>query len=234
MRKIAFLFTALVVAASAVGCGGKSSSSSSAPEESAPEEIIEEPSEETKPLIIDPDGNILDVKPTEATRAIVTADDFQYELRDGGAAVTKYTGSAEDVTIPDELGGAPVTVIGFYSFEGNYSLRSVTIPDTVTLIGEYAFTDCASLESINIPDSVTAIQRGAFIGCTSLRELTLPASCTSVQMETFTACESLTSLTINNPDLAYENWGLEDLPDLRIIAPEGSKVRSWAQDMGKA
>ena len=43
----------------------------------------------------------------------------------------------------------------------------------------------------------------------------------------------MTSLTIMNPDLAYESWGLEDLPNLVVYAPEGSSAAAWASDMGK-
>ena len=234
MRKIALLLTALTMTAAAVSCGGKtsSSSSSSSQEESVPEETAEEVTE--APLIIDPDGNILKEKPTETTRAIVSSDDFEYELKDTGAVVTRYKGEAADVVVPYELGGAPVTEIGFYSFEAQYDIHSVTLPETVTLICEGAFMDCASMESINLPEGLTGIERGAFVACTSLKALTLPSSCTSVAEEAFTACESMTELTINNPDLAYENWGLEELPGLRITAPEGSAVQAWAQGMGKA
>ncbi|MBP3267801.1 MAG: leucine-rich repeat domain-containing protein, partial [Ruminococcus sp.] len=76
-------------------------------------------------------------------------------------------------------------------------------------------------------------QRGAFVGCVSIPEMTLPATVTRVQEEAFTACEGMTSLTIMNPDLAYENWGLEDLPNLVVYAPEGSSAAAWASAMGK-
>lgn len=171
--------------------------------------------------------------PTDRVPDIQTSDEFKYEIIDGGAVITGYTGSSPEVTVPDELGGAPVTEIGFYAFEAQYDITGVTLPDTVTLIGEGAFMDCSSLESVNIPDAVSGIDRGAFVACTSLTEITLPESVQYVREEAFTACESMTSLTIENPELAYENWGLEELPELTIYAPSGSDAAEWAESMGK-
>lgn len=171
--------------------------------------------------------------PTVRVPDIQSADDFEFEILDGGAVITGYTGSSKVVEVPDELGGAPVTEIGFYAFEAEYDITSVTLPETITLIGEGAFMDCSSLETINIPEAVAGIDRGAFVACTSLTELTLPAAVEYVREEAFTACEGISLLTIENPDLAYENWGLEELPDLMISAPEGSAAAAWAESMGK-
>ncbi len=56
-----------------------------------------------------------------------------------------YTGSAEDITIPDS-----VTSIGSGAFEGCGSLVSVTVPSSVTGIGESAFAGCENLVSVTI------------------------------------------------------------------------------------
>ncbi len=224
------LSVSLVSAASLIlftGCGKKISSTVAEPTTEAP--VTET---ETKPLIIDPQGNILSEKPTERQRDIEESTDFEYEIIDGKAVITKYTGKDKDITVPDQLEGVPVTEIGYYAFEAHYDITSVTLPETVTLIGECAFMDCSSMTSINIPEALTGIDRGAFVACTSLTELNIPASVNYIQEEAFTACESLTALHINNPDLEYSAWGLEDLPDLVVYAPAGSAVQQWASDKG--
>lgn len=171
---------------------------------------------------------------TVRAREIVSDDDaYDYEIYQGGAILTKYKGKEAYVTVPAEIGGAPVTNIGFYCFEAKYGLLSVVLPDTVTTISEFAFSDCADLSSINIPSGVTEIQRGAFAACSSLTEMTLPESVATVNEEAFTGCAAMTSLTIMNPALRYENWGLEELPSLTVYAPAGSETESWASAMGK-
>ena len=172
-------------------------------------------------------------KPTERVKDIQTGDDFNYEIIDGEAVITEYTGSSDVVEVPSEIEGAPVTKIGTYAFEAQYDITSVTLPESITLIAEGAFMDCSSLESINIPEAVGGIDRGAFVACTSLTEITIPANVQYIREEAFTACEAMTSLTINNPDIAYENWGLEELPELTVYAEEGSAVAQWAEGMGK-
>ena len=168
--------------------------------------------------------------PTERKREIEATENFEYEIVDGKATITKYTGTSINVEVPAEIEDAPVTRIGFYAFEAKYGIESVVLPETVELICENAFMDCASMKTINIPETVKGIERGAFVSCTSLESLVIPQNTEYILMEAFTACESMTSLTINNSDLEYDNWGLEELPNLTIYAPENSAVYNWATE----
>ncbi|MCM1132032.1 MAG: leucine-rich repeat protein [Ruminococcus flavefaciens] len=213
-KTIPFILTAVMLLA---GCGDNKTSDSSeppAPLESPASEIYEEATEE--------------VIPTERVRDIESIEDFEYEILDGGVTITKYTGNSTDVVIPDTIEDVPVTKIGFLSFEAKFDVVSITLPETTEVICEGAFMDCSSLVSINIPESVTSIERSAFAACTAIESLVIPASVESIEMEAFTACESMTSLTINNPGLAYDDWGLEALPSVTVYAPENSAVYKWA------
>lgn len=167
---------------------------------------------------------------TVRERDIVSTDDlYDYEVYQGGAIITKYKGSDSYVEVPAEMGGAPVTNIGFYAFEAKYDLVGVVLPDTVTTISEFAFSDCVKLSSINIPDGVTEIQRGAFAACTSLTEITLPASVAAVREEAFTGCVNLIGIYAYNPELEYENWGLEEIENVIVYSPSVSKLEETAQ-----
>lgn len=222
MRKTMFMFLlAAAVAVSSFGC------SSSKTEESSSETSVQPETEAATEL------ETYEPLATVRERNIEEAGDFDYEIYEGRTIITKYNGKAASVEIPAEMEGVPVCEIGFYCFEANYQLESVTIPESVDIIGEGAFMDCGSLSQINIPANLKEVQRGAFVGCVSLSEMTLPATVTRVQEEAFTACEGMYSLTIMNPDLAYESWGLEDLPNLVVYAPEGSSAAAWASAMGK-
>ncbi len=87
---------------------------------------------------------------------------FRYDIVNNKAYITKYTGSASELIIPDTLGDYPVVGIAEDAFARCDTLISVTIPDSVTSIEDSAFYYCTSLTSITIPDSVTAIGMNAF------------------------------------------------------------------------
>ena len=128
--------------------------------------------------------------------AAYTSGDYEYEIENNNATITKYKGSSGKVTIPSKIGGYTVTSIGGGAFYYCSSLTSVTIPDSVTSIGDYAFSYCSSLTSVTIPDSVTSIGGSAFWGCSSLTSVTIPDSVTSIGDGAFLYCSSLTSVTI--------------------------------------
>lgn len=87
-------------------------------------------------------------------------------------------------------------VIAGGAFEYCFSLKSVTIPNSVTSIGWGTFKDCTSLTAVTIPKSVTSIRNYAFMGCESLTSVTIPNSVTSIGGRAFEGCTSLTSVTI--------------------------------------
>lgn len=215
MRKLIFISAVICSAVLFTGCGGKSGSSSESVPESSESSVQEE--EEI---------------PTDRVRDIESTADFEYEMIGDHAVITRYTGSGGAVEVPGAIEDKPVAEIGYYAFEAKYAVTSVSLPDSVKTIAEGAFMDCSGLESIDLPESVNGIGRGAFVSCTSLKELTIPAAVEYIHEEAFTACEGMTALTIKNPDLKYENWGLEELPDLTVIAPEGSAVSEWAAEKG--
>ena len=72
---------------------------------------------------------------------------FNYTTNNGTITITGYTGPGGAVAIPDTINGLPVTRIGDSAFDGETSLTSVTIPNSVTSIGEEAFSCCTSLSA---------------------------------------------------------------------------------------
>ena len=230
MDKMKGIAAAVILAAALTGCGSASKSRSGSSDTTASQTETAAASQENVSAETVPQPELETVRP----RDIISDNElYDYEIYQGGAILTKYKGSEAFVTVPSEIGGAPVKNIGFYCFEAKYSLQSVVLPDTLTTISEFAFSDCAALTSINIPSGVTEIQRGAFAACSSLTQITIPESVSSVSEEAFTGCASLTSLTVMSPSLKYENWGLEDLEGLTVYAPAGSEAETWASAMNK-
>lgn len=121
-----------------------------------------------------------------------TSGDYEYTILDDSTAeITKYNGSAEELTIPSELDGYTVTSLGNKSFEENFTLLNVVIPDTVTRIGNGAFYSCMLVTNVTIPDSVTSIGYSAFDMCSSLKEITIPGGATMGD-DAFGRCFELT------------------------------------------
>ena len=101
--------------------------------------------------------------------SIVKITDTPYKAINGTCVITKYSGTAETVTIPSTINGIKVCVIGDSAFKGNTRVKKVILPDTVIDLQSYAFANCTNLESINTPDSLRVIRSSAFENCTSLK-----------------------------------------------------------------
>jgi len=142
-----------------------------------------------------------------------TSGYYTYTVSNGEAEITDVNTSINgSITIPETLGGYPVTSIGYQAFNSCNLLTSVTIPDSVTNIGGMAFRWCNLLTSITIPDSVINIGDTAFYGCACLTSVTIPDSVTNIGDSAFLDCTSLTSVTIPDSvtsigDDAFYNTG---------------------------
>jgi LysM repeat protein len=129
---------------------------------------------------------------TDTKEATASESDYEYQEIAGGVEITKYVGTAKDITIPDTLGGKGVIRIGNTAFR-NKDLTSVTIPDSVTTVGESAFAS-NQLESVTIPDSVTSIGRWAFQN-NRLKSVQIGNGVTNIETSAF-ASNQLESVTI--------------------------------------
>jgi len=110
------------------------------------------------------------------------ANDFTYEIENGGVTITGYTGKTRDVVIPRTINGEPVVAVGRIAFLRK-GLTNVTLPDTVTVIGTNAFS-YNRLTELTLPSSVITIEYGAFSN-NRLSNLNLPNSLTSIGMSAF-------------------------------------------------
>ncbi len=151
---------------------------------------------------------------------VLAPQEYTYEIVDGEAVITGYTGHDTDIAVPALIDGYPVTAIrslgsqpdhplpltsvivpeGVIRLEAHSlaycpELSHVQLPDSLTTIGDSAFASCDSLTSIDIPSGVTSIGEGAFCNCTQLESLTLPAHVTEIGQTAFQFCDSLTSVT---------------------------------------
>jgi hypothetical protein len=91
---------------------------------------------------------------------------------DGSLNVSRYTGSAGAVVIPNTTNGLPVTSIGGTAFMECTSVTNVTIGTNVASIGGQAFS-YSGLAAVTIPGSVTNLAFNALFDCDSLAAITV-------------------------------------------------------------
>ena len=82
------------------------------------------------------------------------------------------------------------------TFDGCYSLQSITIPGSIKSMCKGTFSGCKYLKTVTILNGVTSINDSAFSGCEYLKTISIPDSLTSIGDYAFTSCESLTNITI--------------------------------------
>ena len=91
--------------------------------------------------------------------------DFRYTAKDGKIIIVAYVGSEKVVSVPEEIGGCPVTQIADTAFEKNLTLEKVIFPKTLEYVGWFAFRGCIALCKVEVPESVSKIEYGAFENC---------------------------------------------------------------------
>ncbi len=135
--------------------------------------------------------------------------DLTFELNDDGLSykVSDYDdkNAVDELVIPSEYNGKPVTVIGREAFYYSYGFTSVMIPNSVTSIEERAFAGCKNLISIAIPNTVTYIGIRAFGDCTSLESIAIPNTVTYIGESAFSVCASLKEISVSSDNSKYSS-----------------------------
>ena len=133
-------------------------------------------------------------KPLTATEAgMIYTDSASGEYK----ILWKYSGSAERVIIPSEVGGLPVREINKSAFSSK-NITTVAIPESVRVIGDNAFSSCSKLEHVIFEGGVTTIGKRAFYNCTALEYIDFPETLISIGEEAFWSCTALKSITLTD------------------------------------
>ena len=137
---------------------------------------------------------------------------YTYEIADGEATITECNTSISGmVTLPDTLGGCPVTAIGDWAFYDCDALVGVNLPDSITSIGEGAFASCNALTGIFAGADNPCFGTDAcgvlyskdytalFIAPGALRgSYTIPEGVIYIGNDAFAGCENLEHLSVPN------------------------------------
>lgn len=111
--------------------------------------------------------------------------DFTY-TKTRGVTITSYTGTAENVIIPEEIDGTPVVRIGANAFVDNTTMRRIVISKNVELVEKGAFKNCSALETVVLYD--------CSFGSNGIAD------------NSFSACPNLKNIRVNTCFEIYNNW----------------------------
>lgn len=148
----------------------------------------------------------------------IKSGDYQYDVVNGTAVVTSYSGSSDAITIPSTFDGYIVTGIGDKAFF-NSSLHIINIPNTVIRIGFSAF-ESSALQSLSIPSSVKIISDYAFYNCDGLSDLIIPSSVTTIGDNAFADCINFSTVSIGANVTSFGNQvfsGCANLKNVTIV-----------------
>jgi len=152
------------------------------------------------------------VRPDEETRGAEKCEneDFEYFLSDKGAYITKYKGSAKNISL-DTVDNSSVYAIGaevfkdsdiesitalnvkkiFNSaFENCFSLKTADFGSDLCYLGSNAFKNSA-IEELTLSDNITEIPQSLCENCKALKKVTLGANTSVIGNSAFSECEAL-------------------------------------------
>lgn len=165
---------------------------------------------------------------------------LSFSRQDDHIAIRKWYGTDEEVIVPEEIYGLPVTLIGKEVFANDHitiSPKKVILPDSVTeigkaafgyqhdledvvlsnsleIIGEDAFNSCDALTSLALPDTLTTIGKNAYRGCKGLTTVTIPEHVTLIDEYAFSYCDHLEEVIIPNTDITLSKFAFAFNPAL--------------------
>ena len=170
------------------------------------------------------------------TQEIITSasGDWNYIKNQNGITLTAWNRTAEELDIPSELDGEPVTALEKDLFKNHNELKRVFIPDSVTTIGSNAFNGCVNLTDVRLPSSLNRIENGVFRYCINLEHIDIPFSVTAVRAfafadclklqdifllavtsigeSAFDNCQSLSSVTLSRKVTSVDSYAFRDTP----------------------
>ncbi len=122
--------------------------------------------------IIMPESRALDLWAVWA--AETPAEEFEFTVANGKAAIKSYKGNADTVVIPESYGSVPVTSVLTKAFSGA-ACTSVYLTRGLEVVEKYAFMNCDNLTTLYLSDSITTINDASFSGCKNLSTLIISA-----------------------------------------------------------
>ena len=103
---------------------------------------------------------------------------LQFKVSDNNVMLTGYRGKDITLTVPEQIAGKKVTVIGKKAFLGVKTLQELVLPGGIAAIEDWAFAACRNLEKLTLPRKKLAIGQGILKDCEKLQMI---AVCTEAE-----------------------------------------------------
>lgn len=153
-----------------------------------------------------------------------------YEKNENGYKLVKCENYSEQITIPEEIRGKPVTEIGANAFYGNTNLTHIKFNKNITIINKSAFENCHNLERLDIPSNITNIEDYAFMNCTNLTYVFFQPGITRINQGVFKGCKSLENIELPNTVTSIYNEAFAECESLQTIYLPISVEYIYARD----
>ena len=155
--------------------------------------------------------------------------DCSYCVYTDHATVINKVSTTENLIIPDNIEGLPVTGIERNAFNGSRYTYSVTFPSSLKNIRYCAFYKANHLAELNIPASVRIIDDSAFSSCENLQWVNIAEGCTHIGYRAFGNCSKLEGIIIPESVRQIEPEVFINDRKLCIYGIEGSYAERYAR-----
>lgn len=181
-----------------------------------------------------------------------TFSDLILSRDEGGYTVIGYTGSASQVTIPDQIDGVAVVGIDYGAFTENAGVKTVCIPSSILYLDPSAFAPGITLAalpgglvhtfalengftflplypdgSIKLRSDLQIVESGAFSGLTVTHADFSASALLRIESGAFADCPQLSLVSLPG-SVTYIAPDAFDHP-VTITAPAGSYAQSYAE-----
>lgn len=119
---------------------------------------------------------------------------YQFTYYTSGTNSFSQTVGVIDYTVTAIRCSEYVNGFGNNSFQNCYSLKYITIPNSVTSISGYCFQNCSALRYLIIPSGVTFIGGSSFKDCSGLEKIIISPALSGTGFYTFQYCYGLKEL----------------------------------------
>jgi len=148
---------------------------------------------------------------------------YKFSVEKKEVTLLEYYGDGGDITVPDQIDGLPVRVIGGNIFR-DHNVTSVIFPEGVRELEGCVFFNCNTLVSVVLPSTLNEIGELCFNGCEVLKQITIPGNVESIQ-KICAGCTSLESVIIEDGVKEIKNSAFDLCKNLKEVQiPESVKI----------